>query len=156
MVLAIALGLTLARAVSLRLGVSKRQAVVAKELIETPSNKNLPVVRPMPLDQALIMTNIGEMYFGQPLQRQMMESHEKGYVLPAGISYSIFYGPRGLSPYSSGSVSVVVQQYPNTRWAEYLAEYPPNIYNSFDNPKHYAIVSRFQNNVWTNQPENRL
>ena len=47
-------------------------------------------------------------------------------------------------------VTVEVRQYPNPEWAQHLAHYPANFVQTFGNPKHHAIVTKFQSNVRTN------
>jgi hypothetical protein len=155
-ILGVVLVVALARIVPIRINVAERQGAVARKIADTPSLDNLPPIQPVPIEQALILTDITGNHPMQPSSRVQMISNEKTYLSPPGYFYGVTYGPAGnpSSVVSFKSVLVTVQQYPNAEWAQYLAKYPHNIYNSFDDPKHHAIVSKFQNNVRADLLEN--
>jgi hypothetical protein len=84
--------------------------------------------------------------------------HEKGFEKPDDMAFSTLYtktdesaSPPPAAP--RNYIRVEVQQYPNSAWAQYFADYPSNIYNSFDNPKHHAIVIQFNNRVRSDELE---
>ncbi len=148
-VVAVLLALACARAIPIRVSVARRQQASDRMLSDIPPNDGLPLIQPMTIDQALIMNDIAGFQPGKPVSQAELQSHEKNFQLPPAMYYAVSYIPKKGN--SNGSnVSVSVEQYPNSPWAFHFAEYPPRIYNSFDNPKHHAIATRFQNNVRTN------
>lgn len=142
--------LVVARAVPLRLRVAKREAGQARKRAEVPSTKNLPVIQPRTIDEALINNPIAGYAPQRPTQGWETPSNEKGYIRPQAMSYTVSYYPEDqiALPYRN-SIVVSVEQYPNAQWASYLVEFPNNIYNPFDDPKVHAIVTRFGNKVRT-------
>jgi hypothetical protein len=150
--------LSLTRIIPVRLRLAHRERAVAKMRGSRPSAVDLPVVQPMSEEEALILKQIGEYKPGHAMKNVELVSHEKGFERPGSMYFGTLYTKTGepvpqwpLAPRQY--ISIVVQQYPNSGWAQYFAEYPPNRYNSFDNPKQHAIVAQFNNRVRSNQLE---
>ena len=157
-IVALLVALSLTRIIPVRLRLAHRERAVAKMRGSRPSAVDIPVVQPMTEEEALILKQIGDYQPGRVIKGWEMVSHEKGFERPADLSFQTFYTKTGeavsqLSRAPGQYVWVIVQQYPNSAWAQYLAEYPPNRYNSFDNPKQHAIVVQFNNRVRSNQLE---
>ncbi len=150
--------LSLTRIIPVRLRLAHRERAVAKMRGSRPSAVDIPVVQPMTEEEALILKQIGDYQPGHVMKTVELVSHEKGFEKPGNMYFSTFYTKTGesvpQSPLAPGqNVWVIAQQYPNSAWAQYFAEYPPNRYNSFDNPKQHAIVVQFNNRVRSNQLE---
>lgn len=151
-------GLSLTRIIPVRLRLARRERSAAKMRASRPSAVDVPVAQPMTEDEALILKPVGAYQPGHVMKTWEMVSHEKGFEKPGDVYFSAFYtktgGPTPQAPLGPGQfVWVIVQQYPNSAWAQYFAEYPPNRYNSFDDPKQHAIVVQFNNKVRSNQLE---
>jgi hypothetical protein len=123
-----------------------------------PSAVDIPLVQPMTEDEALILKQIGDYQPSRTVNTVIPASHEKGFEKADEMYFHTFYTktdesvpPPPAAP--RNYVQVIVQQYPNSAWAQYFAEYPTNIYNSLDNPKHHAIVIQFNNRVRSDQLE---
>jgi hypothetical protein len=142
--LALVTAVVLVRAVPIRIRAAGWQDGLAKKLAETPPLDNLKPLQPLTLEQALILQDIGGSHLGPTAKRVEMVSHEKGSNSPPGMYYAASYSP------GAGNIAVSVEQYPNSEWARYFAKYPPRIYNSFDDPKHHAVVTKFQSRVRSN------
>lgn len=144
--------LTGARATPIRVRVARRQRAIDRMQADIPPNEGLPPIQQIANDEAFIMSDIAGFHPGEVFIRRDMPIHERSVQMPPAITYGVSYKPNeDNSPNSSAyNVSVVVVQYPNSPWALHLAEYPPRTYNSYDNPKHHAIATRFQNKVRTN------
>jgi hypothetical protein len=158
LIVASLVALSLTRIIPVRLRLAHREHAVAKMRGSRPSAVDLPVVEPMSEEQALILKQIGDYQPGHAMKNVELVSHEKGFERPGSMYFSTLYTKTGepvpqwpLAPRQY--ISIVVQQYPNSAWAQYFAEYPPNRYNSFDNPKQHAIVAQFNNRVRSNQLE---
>lgn len=150
--------LSLTRIIPVRLRLAHRERAVAKMRGSRPSAVDIPVVQPMTEEEALILKQIGDYHPGHVMKTVELVSHEKGFERPGSMYFSTLYTKTGepvpQPPLAPGqSVRVIAQQYPNSAWAQYFAEYPPNRYNSFDNPKQHAIVVQFNNRVRSNQLE---
>jgi hypothetical protein len=150
--------LSLTRIIPVRLRLAHRERAVAKMRGSRPSAVDIPVVQPMTEEEALILKQIGDYQPGHVMKTVELVSHEKGFERPGSMYFSTLYTKTGepvpQPPLAPGqSVWVIAQQYPNSAWAQYFAEYPPNRYNSFDNPKQHAIVVQFNNRVRSNQLE---
>jgi hypothetical protein len=152
------MALSLTRIIPVRLRLAHRERAVAKMRASRPSTVDLPITQPMSEEEALILRQIGNYQPGHAMKRVEMVSHEKGFERAGSMYFSTLYTKTGepipqapLAPRQY--ISVVVQQYPNSAWAQYFAEYPPNRYNSFDNPKQHAIVAQFNNRVRSNRLE---
>jgi hypothetical protein len=150
--------LSLTRIIPVRLRLAHREHAVKKMRGSRPSAVDLPVVQSMSEDEALILKQIGDYQPGHAMKNVELVSHEKGFERPGSMYFSTLYTKTGepvpqwpLAP--KQYISIVVQQYPNSAWAQYFAEYPPNRYNSFDNPKQHATVAQFNNRVRSNQLE---
>jgi hypothetical protein len=150
--------LSLTRIIPVRLRLARREGAAAKMRGSRPSAVDVPMVQPMTEEEALILKVIGDYQPGHAMKRVELVSHEKGFERPGSLYFSTLYTKTGepvpqwpLAPRQY--ISVVVQQYPNSAWAQYFAEYPPNRYNSFDNPKQHAIFAQFNNRVRSNQLE---
>lgn len=158
MIVASLVGLSLTRIIPVRLRLAHRERSVAKMRASRPSAVDVTVAQPMTEDEALILKPIGAYQPGHVMKTWEMVSHEKGFERPGGMYFSAFYtktgepAPQALLG-SAQYVWVIVQQYPNSAWAQYFAEYPANKYNSFDDPKQHAIVVQFNNKVRSNQLE---
>lgn len=148
--------LSLTRIIPVRLRLAHRECAVAKMRGTRPSAVDIPVVQPMTEEEALILKQTGGYQPGHVMKTVELVSYEKGFERPGSIYFSTLYtktgGPVPRWPVAP-NISVVVQQYPNSSWAQYFAEYPPNRYNSFDDPKQHAIVVQFNNKVRSNQLE---
>jgi hypothetical protein len=150
--------LSLTRIIPVRLRLAHRERAVAKMRGSRPSAVDIPVVQPMTEEEALILKQIGDYQPGHVMKTVELVSHEKGFERPGSMYFSTLYTKTGepvpQPPLAPGqSVWVIAQQYPNSAWAQYFAEYPSNRYNSFDNPKQHAIVVQFNNRVRSNQLE---
>jgi len=150
--------LSLTRIIPVRLRLAHRDRALAKMRGSRPSAVDLPVAQPMSEEEALILKQIEDYQPGHAMKNVELVSHEKGFERAGSMYFTTLYTKTGepvpqrpLTP--KQYISVVVQQYPNTAWAQYFAEYPPNRYNSFDNPKQHAIVAQFNNRVRSNQLE---
>jgi len=150
--------LSLTRIIPVRLCLAHREHAVAKMRGSRPSAVDLPVAQPMSEEEALILKQIGDYQPGHAMKNLELVSHEKGFERPGSMYFSTLYTKTGepvpqwpLAP--RHYISIVVRQCPNSAWAQYFAEYPPNRYNSFDNPKQHAIVGQFNNRVRSNQLE---
>jgi len=150
--------LSLTRIIPVRLRLAHRERAVAEMRGSRPSAVDIPMMQPMTEEEALILKQIGDYQPGHVMKTVELVSHEKGFERPGDMYFSTFYTKTGesvpQSPLAPGQyVWVVAQQFPNSAWAQYFAEYPPNRYNSFDNPKQHAIVVQFNNRVRSNQLE---
>jgi hypothetical protein len=150
--------LSLTRIIPVRLHLAHREHAIAKMRGNRPSAVDLPVAQPMSEEEALILKQIGDYQPGHAMKNVELVSHEKGFERAGSMYFSTLYTKTGepvlqwpLAPRQY--ISIVVQQYPNRAWAQYFAEYPPNRYNSFNNPKQHAIVAQFNNRVRSNQLE---
>jgi len=109
-------------------------------------------------EQALILKETGDYQPGHALKGGEMVSHEKGFETPGSVYFSTLYTKTGeqvpqwpVAPRQY--ISVVVQQYPNSAWAQYFAEYPQRMYISPDDPKLHALVTQFNNKARSSQLE---
>jgi hypothetical protein len=141
--------LSLTRIVPVRLRQAHRERVAAKKRETRPTSVDLPVAQPMSEEQALILKEIGDYQPGHVLKSSEMVSHEKGFESAGSVYFRALYtktgeqvlqGPVAPKQY----ISAVVQQYPNSAWAQYFAEYPQTMYISPDDPKMHALVTQFQ------------
>jgi len=148
--------LSLTRIIPVRLLQANRERIAAKRKRSKPPSVDLPVAQPMSEEEALILKEIGDYQPGHALKGVELVSHEKGSEMPGSIYFSALYTKTG-EPVPQWPVaprqyiSVVVQQYPNSAWAQYLAEYPPRIYISPDDPKQHALVTLFNSKVRSSQ-----
>jgi len=150
--------LSLTRIVPVRLRQAHRERVAAKKRETKPASVDLPVAQPMSEEQALILKEIGDYQPGHALKRGEMVSHEKGFERPGSVYFSTLYTKTGeqvpqwpVTPRQY--ISVVVQQYPNSAWAQFFAEYPQRMYISPDDPKLHALVMQFNSKVRSSQLE---
>jgi hypothetical protein len=150
--------LSLARIVPVRLRQAHRERVAARSRETKPASVDLRVAQPMSEEQALILKEIGDYEPGHVMKTIEMVSHEKGFETPGSMYFSMLYTKTGeqvpqwpVAP--SQYISVIVQQYPNSAWAQYFAEYPPRMYISPDDPKLHALVTQFNNKVRSSQLE---
>ena len=155
-VLACLVVLSLTRIVPVRLRQAHRERVAAKRRESRPSAVDIPVVQPMTEEEALILRQIGDYQPGHVMKTVELVSHEKGFERPGSMYFSTLYTKTGepvpqwpVAPRQY--VSVVVQQYPNSAWAQYFAEYPQRMYISPDNPKEHALVIQFSHKVRSSQ-----
>ena len=149
---------SLTRIIPVRLRLAHREHAVANMRGSRPSAVDLPVVQLMSEEQALILKQIGGYQPGHVQKTVEQVSHEKNFETPSRGYFRTLYTKTGEQvpqwPAAPRQyISIVIQQYPNSAWAEYFAEYPANRYNSFDNPKQHAIVAQFHNRVRSNQLE---
>jgi hypothetical protein len=124
--------LSLTRIIPVRLRQAQRERVAAKKIDTRPTSVDLPVAQPMSEEQALILKEIGDYQPSHVLKGSVMVSHEKGFESAGSVYFRALYtktveqvpqGPVAPKQY----ISVVIQQYPNSAWAQYFAEYPQNI-----------------------------
>jgi hypothetical protein len=148
--------LSLTRIVPVRLRQAHRESLVAKKRASRPASVDLPVAQPMTEDEALILKGIGDYQPGHVLKTWEMVSHEKGFERPGSVYFNTLYTKTGeqvpewpVAPRQY--ISVVVQQYPNSGWAEYFVAYPQRMYISPDDPKQHAVVTQFNNKVRSSQ-----
>ena len=148
--------LSLTRIIPVRLRLARRERATAKMRGSRPSTVDDLVVQPMTEEEALILEQTGDYQPGHVMKTLETVSLEKGFEKPRNMYFSALYTKTGepvpqppLAPRQY--ISVVVQQYPNSTWAQYFAEYPRNIYNSFDDPNQHAIVAQFGNKVRSDQ-----
>jgi len=143
-VLPILFALILTIAIPIRISLAARQRAYNRMLSETPTNDGLRPIQPMTADEAFILSDIVGFHPAQPVD-------SKTFGKPFGMYHELSYRPTQNDPPTNLEVvSVEVWQYPNAQWALYLAEYPANFVHSFDNPKHHAVTTKFQNKVRTN------
>jgi len=147
---------SLTRIIPVRIRVAHRERVAENKRQSKPSSVDLPVAEPMNEENALILKDIGNYQPDHALKRVEPVSHEKGFESPLDFDFSTLYTKTGepvpqwpLAP--KQYISVVVQQYPNSAWAQYFAEYPPRRYISPDDPKKHAVITQFDNEVRSNQ-----
>ena len=150
--------LSLTRIIPVRLRLAHRERAVATMRGSRPSAVDLPVVQLMSEKEALILKQIGDYQPGHAQETVEQVSHEKNFERPSSGYFRTLYTITGeqVPPWPVAPrqyISIVVQQYPNSAWAQYFAEYPANRYNSFDNPKQHTIVAQFNNRVRSNQLE---
>jgi hypothetical protein len=150
--------LSLTRIIPVRLRLAHRERAVANMSGSRPSAVDLPVAQLMSEEEALILKQIGGYQPSHAQKAVEQVSHEKNFEKPSSVYFRTLYTKTGeqvpqwpVAPRQY--ISIVVQQYPNSAWAQYFAEYPANRYNSFDNPKQHAIVAQFNNRVRSNQLE---
>ena len=150
--------LSLVGIIPVRLRQAHREHNAAKKKANRPSSVDLPIAQPMSEDEALIVKEIGDYQPGHSLKRMEMVSHEKNFEIPGSFYFGTLYARTGepvpqwpIAPRQY--ISVTVQQYPNSAWAQYLAEYPPTMYISPDNPKTHAVVTQFNYKVRSNELE---
>jgi hypothetical protein len=155
-VLACLVVLSLTRIIPVRLRQAHRERVAAKRRESRPSDVDLPLPQPMSEEEALILKQIGDYKPGHTTKMVESVSHEKGYARPGGLSFGTLYTKEGepvpqwpLAP--KQYMSVRVQQFPNSAWAQYLAEYPQRMYISPDDPKENALVIQFGQRVRSNR-----
>src|SRR5260370_7897861 len=153
-IIASLVALSLTRIIPVRLRLAHRERALAKMRGSRPSGVDLPVAHPMSEEEALILKQIGDYQPGHAMKNAELVSHEKGFERPGSMYFTTLYTKTGepvpqrpLTP--KQYISVVVQQYPNSAWAQYFAEHPPNRYNSFDNPKQHAIFAQSNTQVTT-------
>jgi hypothetical protein len=150
--------LSLTRIIPVRLRLAHRERAVADMRGSRPSAVDLPVAQLMSEEEALILKQIGGYQPGHAQKAVVQISYEKNFETPSSAYFRTLYTKTGeqvpqwpLAPRQY--ISIVVQQYSNSAWAQYFAEYPAIRYNSFDNPKQHAIVAQFNNRVRSNQLE---
>jgi hypothetical protein len=150
--------LSLTRIVPVRLREAHRERLAAKKRETRPVSVDLPVAQPMSEDEALILKEIGDYQPGHAQKGIEMVSHEKGFERAGSVHFTALYTKTG-EPVPQWPVaprqyiSVCVQQYPNSAWAQYLAEYPGRIYISPDDPEQHALVTQFSNKVRSSKLE---
>src|SRR5262249_21822310 len=148
--------LLLTRIVPVRLRQAHRERIAASKRESKPPSVDLPVTQPMSDEEALILKEIGNYQPGHTLKTVVQASHEKNFEMPSSMYFRTLYTKTGESvPQLPGAprryISVIVQQYPASAWAQYFAEYPPNMAISPDDPKQHALVTQFNNKVRSSQ-----
>lgn len=150
--------LSLTRVVPVRLRQAHRERVAAKKRETRPASVDLPIAQPMSEEQALILKEIGDYQPGHALKTVELVSHEKGFERASSMYFNTLYTKTGeqvpqwpVAPRQY--ISVVIEQYPDSAWAQYFAEYPQRIYISSDDPKLHALVIQFDNKVRSSQLE---
>lgn len=141
------------------LALSKYEAARRKEqrteqrIREAPSMERLPQVAPMTDQQAFIMDQIAGVAPFRPVTYNEGEIKKRDSVKPFNYLYSLTYFPpdeiKSQSLIYAGSVMVIIQQYPNSEWATYLAKYPPSMVDLPEGSKLHMRVMKFQNTVWS-------
>lgn len=147
--------LSLTRIIPVRLRQAHRERVAANRE-SRPSSVDLPVAQPLSEEQGLILKEIGGYQPGPVLKTVQPLSHEKGFQMPSSFYFSTQYTKNGEMvpewPHAPRQyVMVTVQQYPNSAWAQYFAEFPARMYISPDDPKQHAVVTQFSNKVRSSQ-----
>lgn len=139
-----------------RLRLAHRERAAARKRESKPSGVNLPLPETKDKEEVLILRQIGDYLPGHATKSVEMVSHEKGYERPGSMYFNTLYTKTGepvpewpIAPRQY--ISVSLHQYPNSAWAQDFADYPQNMYNSFDDPKQHAIVTLFNNKVRTSQ-----
>jgi hypothetical protein len=135
----------------LRYRLAVRERAVARKLSSTPGLEGLPNVQEVSADQVLLLKDISGFRPGKPISHWEQLSHEEGFTRPPSVYYGVSYKRIGddSGVYGGNYVSVSIQRYPNSDWARYFADYPNNIAAHFDDPKHHAVVTKFENKVRT-------
>ena len=151
-VFAVTLVILAARITPIRLRVAQRDRAYHQIQALRPSNKDLPVLQPTPIAEALILQEIDGFRPTDPITGVEMQSNEKDAQLPGDYEFAVTYksSREPPPPASTEWVAVTVRQYPTPQWAQYLGDYPPRVYNPFDDPKHHALITKFRNKVRTN------
>ncbi len=150
--------LSLTRIIPVCLRQAHRERIAARKKESKPTSVDLPVDQPMNEEQALILEEIGDYQPGHAMKKVEPVSHEKGFERAASMYFSTLYTKTG-EPVPQWPVaprqyiSVVVQQYPDSAWAQYFAEYPQRMYFSPDDPKLHALVTQFNKKVRSSQLE---
>lgn len=147
--------LTLTRIIPAQLLQVHREQVAAKRA-NLPSSVDISVTLPLTEEQALILTDIGDYQPGHVVTTVQSLSHEKGFQMPPSFYFSTLYTKKGEPvpdwPHAPGQyISVAVQQYPSSAWAQHFAEFPGRMYISPDDPKQHAVVTQFNNKVRSSQ-----
>jgi hypothetical protein len=148
-ILASLLALLLARIVPVRLRLAHRQHAAAKRERTQPSSNNLPQLTPLSERDALILNETADYVPGQAI-------HTIVPGKPPSTYFSVLYTRKGdpvppLPQAPPRYITATVEEYPNAQWAQYLAEYPPRMYLSFDDTKEHALVSEFNNKIRSSQ-----
>ena len=125
------------------------RAIYKKQAAEAPSMANLPDLKPMSLNEALILdNNSGEYSAGSPwLQNLPAFKPVRGDALvpsPAIIVYSVLYqGARQ----TDARIGVSVWQYPNSDWARFSLRYASLSRMELSNPETVQTVSKLGNTI---------
>jgi hypothetical protein len=147
--------LSLTRIIPVRFRQAHRESIAAKKASRPPS-VDVPLGQPLSEEEALILKEIGDYQPGHVLKRVEPLSHEKGSQMPSSFYFSTLYTrigepvpewPQAPTQY----LMVTVQQYPNSAWAQYFAEFPPRMYIQPDDPKQHAVVTQFNSKVRSSQ-----
>lgn len=141
--------LALARIVPVRLRLAHRQHAATNRERTQPSSNNLPELTPPSDRDALILNETAGYTPGQAIQTIVPGK-------PASAYFSVLYTKKGdpvpaLPQAPPRYIRATVEEYPNAQWAQYLAEYPPGMYLSFNDPKQHALVTEFNNKVRSSQ-----
>lgn len=147
----------LTRVIPIRTRLAKRERAAAKAKETKPPIEGLPELQPMNEQDALILAEIVGYRPGDARKTGEPISHEKGYERAPSLYYGATYTNAGAASQTAiagpPGIDVIVEQYPTEQWAQYSAEYPPRMYNSFDDPKFHAIVMQMNNKVRSSQLE---
>lgn len=104
-----------------------RYEKAAKQYIaEAPSTQNLPSVRPMPLEQVLVMENLGGFVMRAPeimVSAGQAPTRPEQVAQPPRVVYLMEYAPPPFSSISPRPIGVRIEQYPNAQWAQFSANY---------------------------------
>jgi hypothetical protein len=125
------LGIQVFRSVHLVRAASKLQVMEGKALAEAPPVENLPEIQPLPLQEALILEDVGGLRDTYPHQMTVPGEPHPGknwMPTPTKVDYSVAYAPPQMADRSQAfppPVTVTIEQFPNQAWADYSAKYPP-------------------------------
>ena len=136
------LGLLVTRTIQSKRAVARRNAAYKQAIAEAPPIGNLPTVKAVPPEQALILREIGGLFPATPL------SITSATVPPAKI-YSVGYtATKDPDPLSmSRIVAAEVTDWPNAEWANYRIKYPRLDIFLADDSVHLTRMTKFGQTV---------
>jgi hypothetical protein len=127
---------------------SVQHAAHASFLAEAPSTVDLPQLETLPVEQVLIVSQVGGLYPWAPMTAPVAPAYP---TQTRSIKYSIGYTATLDPPPISirRIVAVDVEQLPNADWALYKVKYPPPNVAIFS-PKSLSRVTKFSQTVVQN------
>jgi hypothetical protein len=125
-----------------------QDAAYARFRAEAPSTADLPQLETLPVEQALIVSQIAGLYPWAPMTSPVAPQPP---IQPRAISYSIGYTAIPDPPPISVRriIAVEIEQLPNANWALYKVKYPPSNVAVYS-PKALSRVTKFGQTVVQN------
>lgn len=129
-------------------GTTTRDAAYAKFLAEAPSTADLPQLETLPVEHALIVSQIGGLYPWAPMTAPVPPAYPtQSRAIKYSIGYTAAPDPPPISVHRI--VAVEVEQLPNVDWALYKVKYPPSNAAIFS-PRSLSRVTKFNQTVVQN------